>query len=188
MTHQDNDDAIDVIDALRSELRRVPLSPEFSARLRQRIEAEPDVRGAAWLSGWRWLVPVASVAAVVIAAVSLSRLGMETPIPLVARAPMATPTPVEIEPEHPSTSAVAKAPADKRAPKNRSLEVITNQPAILRAVWGRVGKGAPMVEVSTTLVPDTVPEIVVPPVQVSPIVVKPLGDLRLVPGALPIIR
>ncbi len=208
MTHQDEqdkDDAVDAIDALRSELKRVPLSPEFTARLRQRIDAAPDARGVAWLSGWRWLVPAASAAAVVVAAFALSWSRPAPPQQVTARAPIETPTVVAIEPENlrtstfakaPAdrrepenlrTSTFAKAPADRREPENPSLEVITNQPAILRALWARAGRGPAVVEVPMTQMPDPNPEIVVPPIEVSPIVVKPL-EPQPAPGVLPIVR
>lgn len=201
MTHHDTDkdDAIDPIDALRSELKRVPLSPEFTARLRQRIDAQPDVRGAAWLGGWRWLVPVAAVAAVVVAVVAIrqprTRDVEQAALKTLADVsnPVALPAPAQA-PGGSSTFEVRSSKSGRRMPAVAvtaaavpALQVITNQPAILRALWARVGKGAPIVEVSASVAPDTVPEIVVAPIEVSPIVVKPL-EPQPAPGGLPIVR
>ena len=78
MTGPDNDDAIEVIDALRSELKGVRLSPDFTARLRQRIEAEPARVG--WRNGWRWLVPAMAAAAVITAAIVMRQPRTNEPV------------------------------------------------------------------------------------------------------------
>jgi RNA polymerase sigma factor (sigma-70 family) len=191
MTHQDPDDPIA---ALRSELKRVRLSPEFTARLRQRIDAAPDPRRAARLGGWRWLVPAAAAAAV-IALVMWPRRQPDMPAQVASVAPVAAPA-VAGPQGGPGTSNVDVRTSKSELRRSKSEvrgspalpapEVITDQPAIFRALWARVARGAALVEVPA--MPDPAPEIVVPSIEVDPIVVKALGELQLPAGVFPIVR
>lgn len=197
----------DPLRALRAELAGVAPSPAFSARVRQRVEAARVERGTVWRSNWRWLVPAAAVAAVVIAVVALSRPQPETPQQISARgpietpgivatpnAPIAAPAPRETSQPVRSAARVARAvptSAGMPAPTTNTgsgLEVITNQPALLRALWARVPAGATVVEASAAPLPETVPDIVVISVEVRPVVVKWLIEPQPTPGVVPIIR
>jgi len=201
MTHDGNDgndgnerDDGDPIEGLRSELKRVPLSPEFAARLRQRIDEVPAAHGAAWLAGWRWWVPVAAVAAVVVAVVSVAQRRSDAPGPAATTLAAAVPT-VPVVPDRSRSFPVAPppSPAGLRrgfavVPAEPALEVLTDQPALYRALLARAGKGPVAVEVTPTILPDAVPDITVPSIDVSPIAIKWLGDPRLAPGVLSIAR
>jgi len=68
------------------------------------------------------------------------------------------------------------------------MEVITNQPAILRALYARIAPDATVVETTSVPMPETAPEIVVPTIEVSPLVVKPLGEPPIIGGGSSIIR
>jgi len=202
MTHHTDD--TDPLKALRDELAEVAPSPQFAVRVRQRIGAVEERRPASWMLGLRWLVPTAAAAALLMAVLVWSNPGTNPGVvdAVITRAPIETPgarsAPAEsssgipmaakVEPDHPGTrapehlrtSALAEAPTDTREP---DLEVLTDQPAILRALWARVATGATLVESIPVVLPDAVPEIVVRPIEVSPIEIKWLGDPETAPGA-----
>jgi hypothetical protein len=191
---------------LREELAAVAPSPEFRARVRQRIEAAGPARGAGWLSGWRWLMPLAAAAGVAIAVAIMSRGSKDVPAPVtitagrsdgavVARPSTETPRPTASDRRTASRTAASLLRSSKvevRSSKAKpaegpSMEVITNQPAVLKAMWARVA-GAPTL-VETTPLPEAAPEIVVPPIEVNPIVVKSMIEQpREGGGLLPIVR
>jgi hypothetical protein len=181
---------------LREELAAVAPSPQFKARVRQQIEAQPQTSGASWLSGWRWVVPAGAAAAgIALAVVMLGRGTAGTPAPVattVTNAPQDVPTPAQL-PEEPRTSKTPSASSQRASNVNvrkdqrePSLEVITDQPAILRALFGRI-RGDVQAGEGPALASDTAPEIKVIPVDVSPVVVKPLVD-PAEGGSSPIIR
>jgi hypothetical protein len=185
------------LDLLRDELAAIAPSPEFAVRVRQGIDAAAETRKASWLSGWRWVVPVGAVAAGVMAVIVLSRSG-DAADQITAQAPVQAPTAIET-PVAMTNGDRRTTNAGRRVPDSGAqvvpaeptaadpvLEVITNQPAILRAMYARIAAGATVVE--TTTMPDTVPEIVVAPIEINPIVVKSLVDPPAVGGAQPIIR
>jgi len=192
---------------LRDELAAVTPSPEFKVRVRQQIEAAGAPRRAGWLSGWRWLAPVGMAAAVILVIV-LSRRGGETPAPVTSvadrgSAPVTAPPAdgVATAPQRPAsvaaragsratarTSNVEVRTSPVKPAEGPSLEVITNQPAILRALSAQIAAGAQMVETTTTPLPETAPEMVVPTLEVSPLVVKPLGEPPVIGGGSSVIR
>ena len=67
---------------------------------------------------------------------------------------------------------------------NDTLEVITNQPALIRRMWADVGSSS---EISTeepeAALPIVAGDIVVAPIEVNPIVVKSLVDPLRAPAA-----
>jgi hypothetical protein len=185
-------------DLLHDELAAVAVSPEFKVRVRQQVDAAQQARASSWLGGWRWLVPVAAAASIALI-VALGWLGApSTPAPVVTTA--ANPTPdvrTPVPPPSPSPRTAAPAVASplrhertgvRRSTGEPSMEVITNQPAILRALAARIGPNARVVETTSVPVPETAPEIVVPTLEVSPLVVKPLGEPPVIGGGSSIIR
>ena len=208
MTHQ-TDERMDPLKALREELASVAPPAEFAARVRLGIDADTAVRGANWLTGWRWLVPAAAAAAMVAAVFVMWRPTTEAPHQVVAQAPIETSNPLAAPQETvaplPAPAGVSRADSSKFDVRSSNsgrkvaaasfggqarepvLEVITNQAAVLRELWARVDSTATLVETVAKTSPDTVPEIVVNPIEVNPIVIKWLGDPSTAPGA-PIIR
>ena len=193
MTNWQDDDPID---ALRAELKREPLSPEFAARLRQRIEADAHARPASWLSTWRWVIPVGAVAGMIVWLVLPSSKQPTTPMTAVNPQ---TPAPVQTVTQAPAP-AVASAPV--AAPVKGSLrpvirtaaaadpapEVITNQASALRALWASARTAKPRIEVKATVAPAVIPEITTPAIEVAPLVVKELGEPAPIQGVFRIVR
>jgi hypothetical protein len=179
---------------LREELAAVTPSPEFKARVRQQIEAGGARAGSRWLD-WRWLVPVAAAAGIAIVVAWTWRDAQNAPAPVVTTAVHPAPvvrTPAPPPVEQRTAAPIAASPLRhertgvRSSTEETSLEVITNQPAILRALAARIAAGAEMVE--TTTAPETVPDIAVPAIVIDPIVVKPLPEPPDVSSVLPIIR
>ena len=211
MTHQ-TDERRDPLEALREELASVAPPVEFAARVRQVIDADAAVRGANWLTGWRWVVPAAAAAAIATAVFVQWRPKVEAPQPIIAQGPahsearvarvpepIAPPAEVAQEPRTGSPNSELRTPNSRRvepvpvrmlqtAGETPFPEVITNQSAVLRELWARVDQNSVLVEAIAATLPDTTPEIVVNPIEVSPIVIKWLGDPSTAPGVLPIIR
>jgi hypothetical protein len=184
---------------LREELAAVEPSPAFKARVRQQIEADAVSRARSRWLDWRWLVPIGVAAAAVVAILFATRPKVQVPAPTVQTA-QATDRPGPIQ----ATTPVGVAPAARRvvaggvqtpvsvAPtvvsSELSLEVMTNQPAILRAIWRRANQAeAAQLATTATPLPENAPEITVLPIEVSPVVVKPLVETPE-GGASPIIR
>ena len=151
--------------------------------MRQRIEAEPARVG--WRNGWRWLVPAMAAAAVITAAIVMRQPRTNEPVrvsrvseatrPIAATPPVA-PKPVE-------KAVVLRNPVVSQKPVLAAAElgtpeVITDQGAILRALWARVKSRTKVEQATATAGTD---EIVVPPIEIAPIVVTPLG----MPAGLP---
>ena len=163
------------VDVLAEELGAVTASPEFKLRVRQQVEAAEQARAASWLRGWRWLAPVAAAAGVAIVAAMMWRGSQNVPTPVtttVASAPIATAhdTPTAAQPSRDVPRVTTTHSANRTAPATAaslttepSMEVITNQPAILRALYSRIAADATVVETTTIPLSDTAPEIVVPP-------------------------
>jgi hypothetical protein len=192
------------LDLLREELAAVAPSPEFAVRVRQGIDAAAETRKTSWLSGWRWIVPAGAVAAGVIAVIALTRSGADAPermtvqVPIQAPATIDAPKPI-VAPQAPTPTSKVLVPgatsaraatsspvvANAVASADPMLEVITNQPAILRAMWKRM---APESVSFATPPTEEAREITIAPVEVSPIVVKWMVEPLPTPGVLPIIR
>lgn len=183
-------------DLLRDELAAVAVSPEFKVRVRQEVEAAQQVRASSWLGGSRWLVPIAAAAGIAIAiAIAWTWRGARsTPAPIATTVsnPADVRSPLPVPGGQRTATQVVASPLRhertgvRRSTEEPSLEVITNQPAILRALAARMAAGAKMVETTTAAEPD--PAITVPEIVIDPIVVKPLPEPPDLSGTLPIIR
>lgn len=188
----------DVIASIGAELSDLSVSPAFPVRVRQQIDEAPARSRWFGLFDWRWAVPAAA-AAVVLIAVVLSRGGNPgtpdvAPVVVTARAPESPsapaaaaslpPTaqsapgasapltmqsaPVQVAPRTPAPPAASSQQTEEK------FEVITNQPAILQDWWARVAAGQPLSDVTDETVAADMDtrEVVVSPVEVNPLVVK----------------
>ena len=184
---------------LREELAAVAPSPEFAVRVRQGIEEAQAARAASWwrFSNWRLIGPVAAAAAIVALMVMMRPeapavahvTAKVTPAPVIVtptpqpEKPLVTRPNPRVTPAPVVTTAVATTPVDP------FLEVITNQPALLRAERDRIRAAGAVESTQVVVMPNTVPDIVVAPVQVSPIVVQWLVEPPPSPsGGAPVIR
>ena len=164
---------------------RVNRSSTNTARVWWGLAAAASI-GLATLTLWRPAPESASVAAVTPPKVA--------PItqPAAKASSITTPPSVVAAPQRPAsrertvTPVVATTTASGTEPR---LEVITNQGAVLRALWADyqrrplvIAEGAPVVESLTAA------EIVVNPIAVRPIVVSEIGKEPGPAGATPIIR
>jgi hypothetical protein len=195
----------DAIASIGAELSELSVSPEFAVRVRQQIEEAPA--RSWWLSmfDWRWAVPVA--AAAVIGAFVLTRgtapttPGVEsagvqargpeqsaqlpqapqTPSHTAATASAAVMPPSRIATALVNERTVPSAAASGQQAEDK-LEVITNQPAILRELWAAAAT-AEAAEVAVE-----VRDLVIVPVEVAPVAVKWLVEPLPSGGVAPIIR
>jgi hypothetical protein len=176
------------LDLLREELAAVAPSPDFAVRVRQSIDAAAETQKTSWLSGWGWIVPAGALAAGVISVIVLTRSGDNTPEQVTVHAPTAIDAPKSIvapqrptptsnvhvaraTPVRPATSAPVVATAVV-ASADPMLDVITNQPAVLRALRPRIGAVESRTGVPASTGPEVIPDLFVAPIEVSPIVVK----------------
>ena len=191
----------DAIASIGAELSELSVSPEFAVRVRQQIENAPARSRWFGVFNWRWAVPVA--AAAVIGAFVLTRdsspttagvdpagvqaSNRQTNVPQAAQVPSMTATVQESpRPSQSTPVRVFQRTADSAAASAQQaedkLEVITNQPAILRELWAAV-KTAEAAEVTLE-----VRELVVVPVEVTPVAVQWLVEPLPSGGVAPIIR
>jgi len=191
----------DAIASIGAELSALSVSPEFAVRVRRQIEEAP---ARSWWFGmfdWRWAVPIAAAAA--IGAFALTR-GIEpatggvdpsgvqarVPEPNVSQSPQAPSMTATVQesprPSHATRVLVSQRTADSAAASGQQaddkLEVITNQPAILRELWAAVATA------EAAEVPAEVRDLVIAPVEVTPVAVKWLVEPVPSGGAAPIIR
>jgi len=196
----------DVIESIGVELSELSVSPEFAVRVRQQIEAAPARSRWFRVFDWRWAVPVAAAAAIVAFALTratapttggadpavVQARGPEPHIPQapqVPQAPSVTSGPPSASVSEPPQTAAARATdrtttsaAASVQQADDKLEVITNQPAILRQLWASVTR----VEVAET--PLETRELVIVPVEVTPVAVQWLVEPLPSGGVTPIIR
>lgn len=201
------------MDLLRQELAAIAPSPEFAVRVRQGIEEAQAARAASWwrFSNWRVMVPAAAAAVVVLAILlrpDTSRVEQATaqvtpaPVGPVAaqlandaapgHAQRTSPNPVVRRPQ-PRVTTPRPVASTARAATTLAdpfLEVMTNQPAILRANRALIRAASEARETPVVAIAETNPEIVVAPVEVSPIVVKWMVEPPPSPssGGAPVIR
>ena len=186
----------DELEPLRAELMHLNVSTEFSVRVRENIEAGGNRRRVSWSSfNWRFVVPAAGLAAAGIAALVYSRpaevpaSAPETAMVLPSVTPTAPPqiaaAPSVPAPKPPKPLEVARV-APVREPRDPMLEVITDQPAILRALLVRVGPGV-TVDSTEPAGPYQAPKLEVAPIEVSPISKFVVPDTRAPIGVTPFI-
>jgi hypothetical protein len=188
----------DDLEPLRAELADLTPSPEFAVRVRQSIE-QRGPGGFSWSRlNWRWLVPVSVLAAAAMIAMMLLRPAeVPAPPPNIAKMILPPPSsgeqvptpPAQVRPRavQPVARATSAAQADRsRMPRDPMLEVITDQPKLLRNLSVSV---APGIAVDPTEPAETyqAPKLEVAPIEVSPIVTFLVPDLRVPVGATPII-
>jgi hypothetical protein len=190
----------DVMASIGVELSELSVSPEFAVRVRQQIEATPPRSRWFGVFSWRWAVPVAA-AAVVLVAIAFARgghpdspgvgstgvvaRGSESPSvpPIVAGAPQSPRSSPGAAPRQPQPDHLARVSQRTTPPAAASgqqaeekLEVITNQPAVLRDWWDR----AERVQIVSNLTEESARvdsrDVVVNPVEVKPVVVQWLVD------------
>jgi hypothetical protein len=177
----------DAFEQLRAELAAVEPSPAFAAGVRARIESPGRVSFR-----WQPALAFAAVAMLVVAggAYLLPQRSVVTPIADIAVATVTVPTQPGTVPV-PTVAAPRRVPVVARgvAPRVTAeatpgpyLEVITNQPEMLRRVWAGIAGGVARVGLPTA----EFAELTVAPVLVDAIVVPRIGPAAgggLVPGA-----
>lgn len=171
MSREMNDPLAEFDRQLRAELSITP-SPEFEARVRQRIDDRPARRWA-WMPSYAWLTAAAAIFVVAGAVVLLNRNPVppeqpEVPAPARALAPVVSPASPEREvasaaPDAPRHAQPVRVPAAIRAPE--VLVPPQQAEAIRRLV--RQGIEVPAEPVQTIA---GVPE----PLEVQPLVVDPI--------------
>ena len=195
----------DMIGSIGVELSELSVSPGFAVRVRQQIDAAPARSRWVRLFDWRWAVPVAAAAAIAVFALTrgtapttggvdpagVRARGSETGAraPQIPQTPSVASTTPGMSVSQPSQNAVAPAhqrtaPAAAASAQQTddTLEVITNQPAILRQLWAAVTR------VELAEVPLEVRELVIVPVEVTPVAVQWLVEPPQSGGVAPIIR
>lgn len=189
----------DDLEPLRAELAELTPTGSFAARVRQGIE-QADASRSSWSRiTWRWIVPATGLAAAAIAAVMLwPRQAPEPARPTneVARVePVAPPAVSSSSPQvaRPASRVLSRTPrvpaAGPRieaAQRDPMLEVITDQPALLRALSVRVQPG---VSVDSTEPTGNylAPKIEVAPIEIAPISLFVLPETRVPIGVTPFI-
>ena len=192
----------DELEPLRAELADLTVSPEFAVRVREGIETGRRNRFSWSPFNWRLIVPAAGLAAAAVAALVFLRpadssapvqIAAAQPVPQAPAPPVVTqaPSPVATV-KTPATSAprVARlttaASAAAREPRDPMLEVITDQPEILRALWVRVAPGV-TVDATEPAGLYKAPALEVAPIEVSPISKFVVPDTRAPIGVTPFI-
>lgn len=191
----------DPIASIGSELSELSVSPEFAVRVRQQIEAAPARSWWFSMFDWRWAAPLAAAAAIgafaltrggapAIGGVDTTGVQARASVPQAPQAPEAPSMTATVQ-ESPRPSQATRMPGSQRTADTTvassqqaedKLEVITNQPAILRELWAAVAS-AEAAEVT-----QEVRELVIVPVEVTPVAVKWLVEPPPSGGVAPIIR
>jgi hypothetical protein len=188
----------DELQPLRAELTDLTVSAEFAVRVRQSIEAGGSRKRLSWPPFTRrFVVPAAGLAAGVMAGL-IYLTSVDSPPPVqsatstVVMPMVETPKSAPIAPVRESAAPAIRAARviDNRtasnAPRDPMLEVITDQPAVLRALWVRVEPGV-TVDSTEPDAPYQAPKIEVAPIEVSPISKFVVPDTRAPIGVTPII-
>lgn len=176
----------DVLEQLRAELMAVGLSPGFAVGVRARVEA----RGGAWMRPTLALL-LTTAAVAVLAGGVLWVSGHDAVVPAVVR-PVAQTAAPSIAPA-PSVMPATKASAPRRAAASVTpavvaaaetssgpfLEVITNQPAMIRRMRSRFTTKALFDPFATA---DVNEPITVAPIVVSEIEVPSIGGVVIKKG------
>lgn len=186
MSREVNDPLAEFDRQLRAELSIAP-SPEFEARVRQRIDEHPVLRSR-WMPAYGWLAAAATLALATVVGIAIMsrndtdgadltpRAGQDVRLPSEPRVSPAPSSPVPL-PEAPRSEPSVRIAASRPAPVRREPEVIVplNQLEAVRRLAvavneGRIDAAAPA---AGPLQPPAEP---VPPAEVvvAPIVVEPL--------------
>ena len=193
----------DVLQELRAELD-VTLSPEFAAKLRARVA---ETQAVSRISTWAMWGALAATAAAVIV---VTAVRTNTPQPTSAPAVFATAAPpavTERVPEVPVPAAPAQArnsPVRKptawraEAPPARTrpwlaeappvIEVITNQPALIRLAFQRAAEVQREFPASEPVTPGPLEPLTLSKVVIDPIVIPGGADVPPPGGVSPVIR
>ncbi len=182
----------DPTELLRAELMAIEPSPAFAAGVRARVEARSGagfrwqfalatgaVAAAAVVGGAYWLRPGSAVAPSPAPVIAQS---VEAPAAAPAVSAMPTVQPVRQMRETQVGAQPVAEPVAVATSTGPFLEVITNQPEMIRRVWASVEGGV----TRAGLPADEFAEITVAPIRVDAIVVPrigPAGGGGLVPGA-----
>ena len=214
MTDARDPRAIDPLDELRAELGRVTVSTEFEGRVRERVTYR--VPGSRFrVPGSRFGFRFGAIAAALVMLLWSAWQLADRPVEYAAEAghvrvaPVApadvsraartvrpvrsTPRPTPPEPRtrnlEPGTRNLEPGTGNLEPGTGNlepTLEVITNQPAILAALWAEASQPA-RVEVVAPAVPPVVEELAIASVEVSPVVVKWLVEPPVAGFTLPFI-
>ena len=170
-------DTNDAFEHLRAELAAVEPSGAFAAEVRTRVDARSGagfrlrfalatatVAIAAVAGGAYWLQRGSAVAPAPIQAVAQS-------VPVPAVEPVVTPVPSVPAPRTARAARPVAEAVSATAPAGPFLEVITNQPEMLRRVWAGINGGV----ARTGLPANEFVEIAVAPIVVDAIVVPKIG-------------
>jgi hypothetical protein len=177
MTNDTRNEFDDLLGDLRRTLDVEP-SPEFEARVRERVATETAAR-----TGWWWMGAAAAVAAtVVIIMMVMPRSGAVDDLATVQTKQVervAAPVELAASTEHVSTA--SKRPVARAAAKRRTTRAIVPPgqdralQQLVAAVWSghvksapRVGEDAAQLEIGTLAVPE--------PIQMSTIRIDPLYE------------
>jgi hypothetical protein len=187
----------DVLQELRAELDVEP-SPEFAAKVRTRIAETASVSPFGRWAAWGAIAAVAGLLAVVAVRQTTSQLPALPSAPTTARVvapdrPVVVPAPVvpppaavTRRPVRRAASPIAAQPQETtRATSPVVLEVVTNQPALIRQAFQQArGKdiGPPPV------VPPVTEELWIGRVVIEPIVIPGSGETPPPAGVSPVIR
>jgi hypothetical protein len=180
----------DPIDDLRAELMAVEPSPAFAAGVRARVEAGS---GAEFRLRFVLAAATVAIAAIGAGAYWLHEGGAVAPAPAPAQAvaqsvpapavrPALDPAPTVQPARRARQERAVTAPVTAAANAGPFLEVITNQPEMLRRLWAGIDGGVARAGLPT----NEFAEITVAPVVVDAIVVPkigPAGGGGLMPGA-----
>ncbi len=185
----------DDLEPLRAELAELTASPEFAARVRQQLE-QGSQSSWRWLT-WRWMAPVGALAAAVMLFMLFKPVERPTPHSLVAvvqpQDPVSAPPAVREPAGEVAASRLVRPRPVKTTTRSQEapLEVLTNQPTILREWMVRASTAAVSEADDSPAVPVEVRDVAVAPVEVTPVVVKWLVEpppQPLLPYQLQIIR
>jgi len=196
-THIDHVEMDDVLRELRAELDVTP-SPEFAAKVRARVAETAASRALRWAPQWAMWGALAATAAGVIAFASTRTTGTIAPpavsVPAIAptawraEAPPSRRRPAPAAPvwKAPVRKAAAQAALDAPRATAPVLEVITNQPALIRRAFEQAAllREYP---INQPAIPGPIEPLTLTKVVIDPIVIP--GGTDVPPGGVsPVIR
>ena len=181
-------DTNDAFEHLRAELAAVEPSPGFAAGVRTRVDARS---GAGFRLRFALVTATVAIAAVAGGAYWLQRGSAVSPaapiqavaqsVPVPAVEPVVTPAPRVAARRTARVARPVAAAMAAAAPAGPSLDVITNQPEMIRRLRSRLQVEV-KVELSHASEVIEIPEIATAPVEVKEIQVSVIG------GVLPVVR